>query len=150
MTLNQTLILDLVIAGLSFIAIWFKLELRLISLNKIDLEQKKRDSFKNLLEVHQDLILGKHLGNKSSTEWVEKYSEMAINLLLWGSDAIIYEYGNYANIRMHEKVKFTEREYHFANAVLAFRKELGYKNKRHRISADQIILIFRVGYDKEI
>lgn len=150
MTIYENIILNLVFAAIAFTFIWFKLQLKLLSQNLVDLEQKKRDSFRNLLVLHSDLILGKHIPNKPIVEWLDKFSDMTINLLLWGSDEVIFEYGKYVELRtIHEK-KFREREYHFANAVLAFRKELGYKNNKNKITPEQIIMIFRIGYDTEI
>ena len=146
MTLNDNLIFNLVWAAFIFTFFWFRLQLKLKAQNEIDLEQKKRDSFKNLLMLHSDLILSKHIPNYPVNEWLEKFSGMTNNILLWGSDEVISEYGKYSKLRNDSQNKYTEREYHFANAILAFRKELGYKNTGEIITPEQIITIFKIGY----
>lgn len=150
MTLNDNLIFNLVWAAFIFTFFWFRIQIKLKAQNEVDLEQKKRDSFKNLLTLHSDLILGKYDPEKSINKWLERFSEMTINILLWGSDEVISEYGKYVEHRTTHNKEYSEREYHFANAVLAFRKELNYKNNKDVITPEQIILIFRIGYDVEI
>jgi hypothetical protein len=150
MNFLESLVLNIVIVLLASFIIWFRLKLYLSSSGKLELENKKREAFKNLLVLHSDLILGKHIDSKVMIPWLEKFSEMTINILLWGSDKVIGEYGKYVKLRSVHETKISDREVHFANAVLAFRKEIGYKNRNNKITPEHIILIFRIGYDREI
>ncbi|GEM_PF-1607773 len=153
-----TPILEIIIINLAFTIIallylWSRIQLKLSAQNKIDLEIKKRESFKDLLNQHSNLILGKH--NKMPLEeWKNNFAEMSRNILLWGSDKVIVEYGEYVTARFknfkEKEINITEREIHFAKAVLAFRKGIGYKNRFKKVKPEHIIYIFRIGYDTEI
>lgn len=99
-----------------------------------------------MLDAHSDLILGKQFDQK---DWIDKFSDMSKYVLLWASDEILTEYGTFLQKR-YEKYKIKEHEIHFAKMILAFRKEIGYKNKKNKLSPEQIILIFRSGYNVSI
>ena len=43
-----------------------------------------------------------------------------------------------------------EYEIHFGMAILAFRKDLGYKNKGDKIRPEQIVTIFKAGWKQEL
>jgi len=146
----EIIIINLVFTVIAFMFIWSKVQLSLSTQNKIDLETKKREAFKNLLVLHSDLILGKQFGNDIPIKWLEKFSDMTINILLWGSDKVIFEYGEYAMMKYKPTVKTEEREIHFANAVLAFRKEIGYKNRFKRVTPEHIIRLFKIGYEDKV
>lgn len=112
------------------------------SQSKSELEQNKRESLKKLLDLHAELLIHKF----ENPNWLDSFSEMSRNIILWGSDNIISEYGEY--VKKHSSKEFKEileQEIHFAKAILAFRKELGYKNKKNKVTPEHIILIFRSG-----
>ncbi len=125
---------------------WFKGFLIEKSLNKEGLKKNKRDSFKNLLDQHSKILLGKQYDEN----WEQDFSDMCISILLWGSDKVLKEYATYVQNHDKNKVSVHDHEIYFAKTILAFRKELGYKNKRDKISPEQIVLIFRMGFNKEI
>ena len=111
------------------------------SQSKAELELKKRESFKKLLDEHSELFLD-FIHKKSDEEWTKSFSEMRKNILLWGSDEVLFEYAQFVKKQYrHNDVK--DYELHFAKAIIAFRKELGYKNKKDKITTEQIVYIFR-------
>jgi|SRR5690554_1857017 len=141
-------ILTIVIVNLLFnvfalIYFWYQTKIKIFAQNKIELELKKRDAFKNLLSLHSDILLGRPLSEQNATKWDLKYSEMSVNILLWGSDKVVYEYSKYILAKSTNNEKFEEREINFANAVLAFRKEIGYKNRFRRIKPEYVVKIFK-------
>lgn len=113
------------------------------SLSKSELEQNKRESFKKLLDEHSEIFLGL-FHNKPLDEWIKDYSEMRKNILLWGSDEVIYEYAQFIK-KGFPQDDMKEHEMHFAKAIIAFRKEIGYKNKRNKVTPEQIVFIYRSG-----
>ena len=128
----EIILINLVFTVIAFLFIWSKVQLKLSTQNKVDREIKKRESFKDLLNHHSDLILGKHM-TMPLKEWMGNFADMSKNILLWGSDKVILEYGEYVMLRHKERREILEREIHFAKAILAFRKEIGYKNRFNKI-----------------
>jgi hypothetical protein len=139
----EIIIINLAFTLIAFLLIWLKVQLKISTQNKIELEIKKRDAFKNLLDLHSDILLGRPLSEENANNWDIKYSEMSINILLWGSDKVVYEYSKYILAKNSNNEKFEEREVNFANAILAFRKEIGYKNRFRKIKPEYIIKIFK-------
>ncbi|HCY76505.1 MAG TPA: hypothetical protein DHV28_11340 [Ignavibacteriales bacterium] len=116
------------------------------SQSKAELEQNKRASLKRMLDSHSEILFNKH----HYENWHYNFSEMSRNILLWGSDEILEEYGKYVMGRHPDYEKIKEHELHFAKAILAFRKEIGYKNKKDKVTPEQIVIIFRSGYKGNI
>jgi hypothetical protein len=139
----EIIIINLAINIFAIIYFWYQTKIKISAQNKIELELKKRDAFKNLLKLHTDILLGRPLSEENANKWDLKYSEMSVNILLWGSDKVIYEYSKYILAKNANNDKFEEREINFANAVLAFRKEIGYKNRFGRIKPEYVIKIFK-------
>lgn len=144
-----TLILFSVITSfVTYLLLRLKIRLFVKTQDKIKIEQDKRDAFKLLLDRHSDLILGRHI-HREADSWTEKYSSMSKDLLLWASDAVIANYGNYVLVRVTDKT-ISKREKYFAKTIMSFRKGIGYRNWFWRVKPEHIIMIFRAGYDKEI
>ena len=94
----------------TYLLLRLKIRLFVKTQDKIKIEQDKRDAFKLLLERHSDLILGKHI-HPQTDSWTEKYSNMSKDLLLWASDGVIANYGNYVLLRVKDNTipKFLKR-----------------------------------------
>lgn len=134
-------------AIVTYLLVWFKLRLFVRAQDKITIEKNKRDAFKLLLDRHSDLFLGKPQ-NRPVSDWLSNFSEMSKDILLWGSDTVLANYGNYALLRANNP-KISQREVYFAKAIMAFRKGIGYKNWFWRVKPKHIIVIFRVGFEDE-
>lgn len=129
--------------------------------DKIGIEKNKRDAFKLLLDRHADIIVGKHI-EPEKDNWITLYSEMSKDILLWGSDKVIAEYGKYVVLKNKIKKERAQKkdvpinydqeelENHFANAVLAFRKEVGYRNLFKKVKPEYILLIFKSGNNVDL
>ena len=113
--------------------------------DKIEKSQNKRESLQKLLEMHSEIIQDKQFDEN----WMERFFDMSKNILLWSSDNILAEYALYFQTKFPD-FKIDEYEIHFAKAILAFRKEIGYKNKQDKITPEQIVLIFRSGFKRYI
>lgn len=145
MTVIETFLISLLTTSLGFLFYILRLKFKEKSEAKAELELKKRKAFKKLLNEHSDLVFGT-FQNKTTQEWLNKFSEMSRDILTWAPDAVLSEYGKYAQEYSGKGEDIIERELHFANAILAFRKSLGYKNKGKLITPEQIIYIFRCGH----
>jgi len=113
--------------------------------DKITIKENKRTSYKNLLDKHIRILIG-----TEPSDWTKEFSKVSIDILLWASDGVLREYGKYIESREKSKIEIQEHEIYFAKAILAYRKELGFKNRRGKITPKQIVLIFRLGYDRNI
>ena len=73
---------------------------------------------------------------------------MCKDLVVWAPDDVLAEYAMYFNKRAPES-KLKDFEIHFGKAILAYRRELGFKNKK--ITPEQITVIFKAGWgDKRL
>jgi hypothetical protein len=153
MTLFETILISFITtlgtASVGFFFYYLRVRLKEKSHSKAELEDNKRKSFRKLLDEHSKLLLEKH-HKIPIDEWIKEFSDMSKSILLWGSDEVLSEYGKYVEKYSDDIQKIEERELHFAKAILAFRNELGYKNKREIITPKQVVLIFRSGYKGNI
>lgn len=144
MNVIETVLISSLTTSLGFLFYILRLKIKEKSESKAELELNKRKAFKKLLDEHSDIVLGS-FHNKPIDEWSKEFSEMSKGILTWASDEVLSEYGKYAENYYGSEDDIIERELHFANAILAFRKSLGYKNKRNLITPKQIVYIFRCG-----
>jgi hypothetical protein len=150
MSFWQTLVLNIFVVLPPFIYLWFKLRLEIKLKDEYKIELEKREAFKSVLASHSYLLYNEFMKNTEDRRWAEEFSNSTINLLLWCSDDVLYEYSLYAKDKMKNSVDIIDREKHFANSIIYFRKELGYKNKNNKITPESIIHIFRIGFKKQI
>lgn len=147
MTVLDTILISffttLATAAVGFFFYYLRTRMKEKSQSKAELEVKKREAFKKLLDEHSEIFFDL-FDKKPLEEWIKDFSEMNKNILLWGSDEVIYEYAQYIEQR-HKQDDIKGHELHFAKAILAFRKEIGYKNKGNKIIPEQIVYIFRSG-----
>ena len=141
----QTLALNIIVVIPPFIFLWFKLKVEIKISDKYKIELKKREAFKSVLSAHSHLLY-----RDMKDEWFDEFSDSVINLLLWCSDDVLYEYALYAREREKDSLEIIEREIHFANSIICFRKELKYENKNKRILPEDIINIFRIGFKDHV
>jgi hypothetical protein len=131
---------------LGLFAYWIRNRIKNKIEEKEELKTNKRESLKKLLDAHSDIVTGRHWNEK---DWDAKFSDMSKDILLWASDDILIEYGIYMQKRLKDN-KIEDHELNFARMILAFRKDIGYKNKHNKISPEQIVLIFKGGYQSPI
>ncbi|MCK4448788.1 MAG: hypothetical protein KAW56_17120 [Candidatus Marinimicrobia bacterium] len=146
----QTLATNIAVVIPSIIILYVKLKTEIRVSDRYKIELDKRESFRNMLRSHSFLLLKDFSVDLESRKWLEGFSESIINMLLWCSDEVLYEYAMFAKERLDSGKEIIERELHFANSIILFRKELGYKNKDDKISPENIVKIFRIGFDKYI
>lgn len=144
MSVLETFLISTLTTTVAFFFYILRLRVKEQSQTKAELELNKRKAFKKLLDEHSDIVSGA-FHNKPLEEWTKNFADMSKDILTWGSDDVLSEYGKYAEKYYAEESDIIERELHFANAILAFRKELGYKNKKKIITPKQIVYIFRCG-----
>jgi hypothetical protein len=143
-----SLITILLIAIIPVVVLWFKIKVYFSSDKKKVFEKEKKEIFKILLDEHFKLLIGANL-KMDDTEWHKNFSEVSKGIILWGSNNMINHYGNYCERYLDDvkcKTECSDREVHFAKAVLAFRKSIGKRNWFYRIKPKHIIYIFRFTY----
>ena len=145
----EIIIINLAFTVIAFLYLWSRVQLKLSAQNKIDLENKKRTSFEILLDQHYNLLVEKHL-RQSNEEFLKDFSKVSKGILLWGSDKVVYHYGCYCEEYLNPKEEPAEREIHFANSVLGFRKSIGKRNWWNKIKPKHIVYIFRFTYSGTI
>lgn len=149
MTVFETILISFLTtlgtASVGFFFYYLRVRMKEKSQSKAELEKNKRESFQKLLDEHAKILLDK-ITDIPLDEWIKEFSDMSKSILLWGSDNVLSEYGKYVENYSNDIPKIEDRELHFAKAILAFRKELGYKNKKNIITPKQVVLIFRSGY----
>lgn len=145
-----SLIINILLIAISFILIWYRIEIKIRVSDRYKIELDKRESFRNILRSHSNLLYRDIADDSESGEWLKEFSESVINMLLWCSDDVLYEYALYAKDRLSSGDEIIDRELHFANSIILFRKELKYKNKNNMIKPEDIVTIFRIGCNKYI
>ncbi|MCH8325736.1 MAG: hypothetical protein IIB83_04115 [Bacteroidetes bacterium] len=153
MTVLETIIVSVLstlgTAAVGFFFYYLRVLMKEKSLSKAELKENKRTSFQKLLDEHAKLLLDLN-NDKPIKVWLKEFSDMSKSILLWSSDEVLEEYGKYVELYSSKHSKIEERELYFAKAILAFRQELGYKNKKDKITPQQVVLIFRSGYKSNI
>ncbi|MFC1614402.1 hypothetical protein ACFL5K_03820 [Gemmatimonadota bacterium] len=110
-------------------------------------EKMKREAFEKLLEIHSKKVQREHY----ESDWLEKFAKMCNLIIVWSSDSVLLEYALFMQKYPSKKqIRIEEYEKYFGQAVLEFRKELGYKNKDNKITPEQIVLIFKTGWDNPL
>jgi len=145
MSVLETFLISTLTTTVAFFFYILRLRVKEQSQTKAELELNKRQAFKKMLDEHSDIVSGA-FHDKPLDEWSKDFGNMSKDILTWASYEVLSEYGKYAE--KYYSVgsgNIIERELHFANAILAFRKELGYKNKKEKITPQQIVYIFRCG-----
>ena len=132
-----TTILSSILSGLSLggvIVFWLRKQINLSFGKKVERSQNEIDKMNKFLEVWFTRRLD------YSEEWHKAFAQATKDMVLWCPDSVLYHLGEY--LRLFGK---KEGEAHFGEAVLSFRKTLGYKNRswrRKKLSADHIVLMY--------
>lgn len=140
------LIHELIIMAAGFIIVWLKMDAKIKVQDEYKLELKKRETFKDLLDFHTFLKRERY-----DSDFINKHADSVINSLLWLSDNVLYKYLEYTEKFLKDaEYKILDREIDFANSILLFRKELGYKNSDSKIKPENVALLFRLGINAPI
>ena len=130
-----------------WITIWIKNRLSRAEKKVTELNQKKREVFQQMIDLHSEKMFGENI----NSNWLEKFAAMRREIVVWASDEVLLEYALF-----HQKLfpksleNVQEYEIHFGKAIIEFRKQLGYKNKKLKIKPEQIIAIFKAGWEKPL
>ena len=115
--------------------VWFlKYIITRFDKKKSELAEKQREAFIQFLELWQQRR------TDYSEEWSKSLGKAANNMMIWCPDKALYHFGLYL-----ENFSKPEAELHFGNAILAFRKSLGYKNRwwrKEKVTAKTIVDIY--------
>lgn len=145
MSVFETFLISSATTAVGFMFYLLRLKYKEHTESKAALELNKRQAFRKMLDEHSDIVSGAY-HDKPFDEWSKDFGNMSKDILTWASDEVLSQYGKYAEkYYSSSSENIIERELHFANAILAFRKELGYKNKKKVITPQQIVYIFRCG-----
>lgn len=132
---------------IGWISIWVKNRLSRAKKRETELDQKKREVFQNMIDLHSEKIFGEY----HNTDWLERFAIMRKEIVVWASDEVLLEYALFHQKLFTESLKnLEEYEIHFAKAILEFRKQIGYKNKNSKIKAEQITAIFKAGWERPL
>jgi len=126
-----------ILTGLSLggvVIFWMKKRINLSIDERINRIQNQREAFSQLLELWQERR------TNNSDSWEKSFSKAAKNMMLWCPDDVLYHFSLYLQSR-----KDTDKaEYHFGNAVLCFRKVLGYKNKKEILTPKLVTEVYNL------
>jgi hypothetical protein len=142
-------IIILLIDGLflGVITFWLRKRITVSIENKFGIVQKEREVFSRLLDLHSELLV-----DESFDPWLKRFYPTIKEALLWCPDNVVREYTLYAREllggRFNNGKEVSTHHLHFAKAILAFRKRLGYKNWFHRIKAEDIAITFSFGKEQ--
>ncbi|HPG41430.1 MAG TPA: hypothetical protein PLP19_19245 [bacterium] len=147
----NNIIIPIITAILTVILGWITIFIKDRILQKTKNESKKikmqREAFEKLLDLHSERIQGKHLKD----EWIDEFAKMSHLIIVWGSDKVLYEYIKFRQNQFSDKENIIkDYELYFGKAVLEFRKELGYKNKKNYLQPEHIVLIFKSGWNNPL
>jgi len=113
--------------------------------SKIQLIEKQRETFSKFLDLWSERITGEF---HYSEDWSKRFAIASKDILLWCPDEILHPIALY--IQKLKQEGNEEEQIHFAEAILNFRKVIGYKNSGGKITQDQIIKIFGAGYPMKL
>ena len=136
------------LGAVGFIGWWLRARWEKTQAEKAAIKERSIFSFEKLLEFHSQLFIDLTLGGWGKVSVFQDQPHLARQLCLWGSDAVVKEYGEYIIKLSKSNSEIEEHEVHFANAILAFRKD-ELKKKNHDLTPKHIIFIFRAGIRKE-
>jgi len=108
--------------------------------NEIQIIDKQRNTFSKFLDLWSERVTGDAFKSK---DWIKRFAEASKDVLLWCPDSVLEQIALFVETFLSGKTK--ESEIHFAKAILAFRKTIGYKNSDGNITAEQIVKIFNAG-----
>jgi hypothetical protein len=143
----ESVILPAIISLLTAsVFLWLKSYLARREQRTLELQNRTRESFQQLLEWHSDLFISFHISHKHTLKLSEEQVHIGRKICLWASDQVVFHYARSLQALAGDKLlKPTSYEIELANAILAFRKnELRFKNKR--LTPEHIITIFKGGY----
>ncbi|MBU1422033.1 MAG: hypothetical protein KKG06_02415 [Bacteroidetes bacterium] len=129
------------VMALGLLVWWVKKQWQTKHEAKTEIRSKEKEVFTRMLENHsrQFAKINVHSLTKHNFE-----DNLAITreLLVWSADGVLAEYALYMQSLSPEAIsKLEKREIHFGKAILAFRKQLGYRNKR--VTPEQAAIVFK-------
>lgn len=110
--------------------------------NRKVVEDSQRAAFSAMLNVAARRQAGEHTQEGKINQWHKDLAVANSDILFWCPDDVLVEYIKYSE-HYRGKSEFQEHEKHFAKAVLAFRKKLGYSNDT--ITEEQIVWVMKSG-----
>jgi len=137
-------IISTVLVLLGIFQFWWKKKIIHSTADKIQIINKQRDVFSKFLDLWSERVIGK--AHKPNSDWLERFARASKEVVLWCPDSVLEQIALFVETFDPHKPK--ESEIHFAKAILSFRKTLGYKNWRKKITPEQIIKIFDTGTKK--
>jgi hypothetical protein len=115
---------------------------------KEELRSKEKEVFEQMLANHSRQFAHFNVNQTRTEHEFEENLVVTRNLLAWSSDEVLAEYAMYLE-RLSQSLpsqvqELKDWEVHFGKSILAFRKQLGYKNKR--ITPEQVATVFKAGW----
>jgi hypothetical protein len=72
-------------------------------------------------------------------------------MAVWAPDEVLAEYAQHLETKHPEDLRsIADHERHFGAAILAFRRELGFKDSKHQLTPERVALIFKAGWQGPI
>jgi hypothetical protein len=108
---------------------------------------KKREAFEKMLQWYSE----KRLTNVPTEDELRKLLEMSREMAVWAPDEVLLHYSEFLEERfpkMMESIK--PHEIYLGKAILAFRRERGFPNKKNKLKPSQVAAIFRAGWKTPI
>jgi len=111
---------------------------------------------KKLLRNQEEVVLGqmlslwlKKLANEKEfdlTKWGSDMEETSRNFVTWASNNVIIQFAKFLKAKYPEMDKLEEHEIYLGKMIIAFRKQIGFRNWRWRIKEKDVIIIYKAGH----
>lgn len=143
----NSLVTALITVTLGWLSIWVRTKLKRAESKALERDENKRQSLDKMLRFNSEFLSDE----KSMTESIADLEEMCRPLVAWAPDEVLYEYANFLEGKLPGIINsITEYEVHFGKAILAFRKEIGFKDRRSKIDPRHLAAIFKAGWRKPL
>lgn len=145
-----SLFTTLTVAVFGAVIWWFKKHWESKQEEKREIVSKEKEAFSKMLEHHSNMFASFNSNSGLNVNVkLEDTFPVVRELLVWSSDDVLREYSLYLRtVFKDENNKLSDREMHFGKAILAFRKQLGYKNKD--ITPEYVAIVFKAFWQKGI
>lgn len=122
---------------------WFKRKFDRGQEVKKEKTEREKLVFERMLDNHSRQFANVYVNQNRTEHEFEHNLMVSKDLLVWSSDEVLFEYGEYMT---EEKLlaELTDREKHFAKSILAFRKQIGYKNIG--LTPEKVAIVFKAGW----
>jgi len=147
----MTVALGWVTLALGWLGFWVRNKLRRAHQMESERDLEARKALEKLLDVWSERLSLISSQNKPLSLSVHDLEEMSRKLVVWAPDEVLIQYESFLEKRSPDIIKsIDDHEIPFGMAILAFRKHLGFRNKRDKLTPKRILAVFKAGWKKPL